>query len=312
MLETRAGKISLHNYRVRNKQAWGNGKKYRRRRRAFLLFLLPSLAGVTLFVLLPFLDVVKRSFQTAVTGEFTGVKNYGVIFQNQAFVLAVKNTARFTVVCIPLLVLAGLLVALTLSNFHNASLIKSVYLFPLAMPTATIVLVWKMVFYRQGFLNLFLTKIGELTGLWGSVTTDYLGTGVSFWVLVASYLWKNTGYTVVLWLAGILAIPSEFIEAAKVDGAGRWKCIRYIILPNLKGSFYTIVILSFLNSFKIYREAYLVAGSYPQEDIYLLQHLFNNWFVNLEFDKMAAAVVCVGAVLFVAIMALQRIWDKAE
>ena len=116
----------------------------------------------------------------------------------------------------------------------------------------------------------------------------------------------------VLWLAGILAIPSEFIEAARVDGAGRWKCIRYIILPNLKGSFYTIVILSFLNSFKIYREAYLVAGSYPQEDIYLLQHLFNNWFVNLEFDKMAAAAVCVGAVLFVAIMALQRIWDKAE
>jgi multiple sugar transport system permease protein len=187
-----------------------------------------------------------------------------------------------------------------------------VYLFPLAMPTATIVLVWKMVFYRQGFLNLFLTKIGEFTGLWENVTMDYLGTGASFWVLVASYLWKNTGYTVVLWLAGILSIPNEFVEAARVDGAGRGKCIRYIILPNLKGSFYTIVILSFLNSFKIYREAYLVAGSYPQEDIYLLQHLFNNWFVNLEFDKMAAAAVCVGAVLFVAIMALQRIWDKAE
>lgn len=294
-----------------------NGKIYTiigefRRRRAFLLFLLPSFAGVTLFVLLPFLDVVNRSFRTAVTGEFTGMKNYGVIFQNQAFVLAVKNTARFTVVCIPLLVLVGLLVAFPLSAMKEAGLIKSVYLFPLAMPTATIVLVWKMVFYRQGFLNLFLTRLGELTGLWGTVTIDYLGTGASFWVLVASYLWKNTGYTVVLWLAGILSIPNEFIEAAKVDGAGRMKCIRYIILPNLKGSFYTIVILSFLNSFKIYREAYLVAGSYPQEDIYLLQHLFNNWFVNMEFDKMAAAAVCVGIVLLGAIMLLQRIWDRAE
>ncbi|MCM1268332.1 MAG: sugar ABC transporter permease [Bacteroidales bacterium] len=279
------------------------------RKRAFFLFLLPSLAGVTLFVLLPFLDVVKRSFQTAVTGEFAGLGNYGVLFRNQAFVLAVKNTARFTTVCIPLLVLVGLLIAFPLSTLKEAGLIKSVYLFPLAMPTATIVLVWKMVFYRQGFLNLFLTRLGELTGLWGTVTTDYLGSGAAFWVLVASYLWKNTGYTVVLWLAGILAIPQELIEAAKVDGAGRRKCIRYIILPNLKGSFYTIVILSFLNSFKIYREAYLVAGSYPQEDIYLLQHLFNNWFVNLEFDKMAAAAVCVGAVLFAAIMALQRAWD---
>lgn len=282
-----------------------------RKGRAFLCFLFPSLAGVTLFVLLPFLDVVKRSFQTAVTGEFTGIKNYGVIFHNQAFLLAVKNTARFTVVCIPLLVLVGLLVAFPLSTMKEAGLIKSIYLFPLAMPTATIVLVWKMVFYRQGFLNLLFTKLGEITGLWGTVTIDYLGTGASFWVLVGSYLWKNTGYTVVLWLAGILSIPNELIEAARVDGAGRWKCIRYIILPNLKGSFYTIVILSFLNSFKIYREAYLVAGSYPQEDIYLLQHLFNNWFVNLEFDKMAAAAVCVGIVLFGAIMLLQRLWDRA-
>lgn len=283
-----------------------------KKRCSFLLFLLPSLAGVTLFVLLPFLDVMKRSAQTAVTGEFTGFRNYNVIFHNQAFVLAVQNTLRFTMVCIPLLVLAGLLVAFPLSGFRNAGLIKSVYLFPLAMPTAVVVLVWKMVFYRQGFFNLFLTRLGEFTGLWGTVTTDYLGTGASFWVLVGSYLWKNTGYTVVLWLAGILAIPGELLEAARVDGAGRLKCIRYIILPNLKGSFYTIVILSFLNSFKIYREAYLVAGSYPQEDIYLLQHLFNNWFVNMEFDKMAAAAVCVGAVLFVAIMILQRLWDRTD
>ncbi len=283
-----------------------------RRSVPFALFLLPSFAGVTIFVLLPFLDVMKRSFQTAVTGEFMGIRNYGVIFHNQAFLLAVHNTLRFTLVCIPLLVLAGLFVAFPLSNLKSAGLIKSVYLFPLAMPTATIVLVWKMVFYRQGFFNLFLTRIGEVTGWWVPVMTDYLGTGASFWVLVASYLWKNTGYTVVLWLAGILAIPNELLEAARVDGAGRWKCIRYIILPNLKGSFYTIVILSFLNSFKIYREAYLVAGSYPQEDIYLLQHLFNNWFVNMEFDKMAAAAVCVGVVLFGAIMLLQRLWDKAE
>lgn len=283
-----------------------------KRRLPFLLFLMPSLLGVTVFVLLPFLDVMKRSVQTAVSGEFTGLKNYSVIFHNQAFVLAVENTLRFTFVCIPLLVLAGLLIAFPLSGFKNAGLIKSVYLFPLAMPTATIVLVWKMVFYRQGFLNLALTKLGEMTGLWGTVAVDYLTTDASFWVLVASYLWKNTGYTVVLWLAGILSIPSEYIEAARVDGAGRWKCIRHIILPNLKGSFYTIVILSFLNSFKIYREAYLVAGSYPQEDIYLLQHLFNNWFVNMEFDKMAAAAVCVGVVLLVAIIFLQRLWDKEE
>ncbi len=289
-------------------------KRKRRRRnkmgRAFFLFMAPSFLGVLIFVLLPFLDVFKRSFTTAVTSQFSGIRNYKMIFTNQAFVLAVKNTLRFTVVCIPLLVIAGLVIALPLSRLKSAGLIKSLYLFPLAMPTATIVIVWKMVFYKQGFLNLFLTWTGERTGLWGERYTDYLGSGAAFLLLVFSYIWKNTGYTVVLWLAGILGIPNELLEAARVDGASGWQCFFKIVLPNLKGSLYTIVILSFLNSFKIYREAYLVAGSYPEQDIYLLQHLFNNWFVNLDFDKMAAAAVCVGGFLFIVIMLLQRLWDQ--
>lgn len=281
-------------------------------RNAFFLFMAPSFLGVLLFVLLPFLDVFKRSFTTAVTDRFNGIQNYKTIFTNQAFILAVKNTFRFTIVCIPLLVIIGLIIAMPLSKLKSAGLVKSLYLFPLAMPTATIVIVWKMFFYKQGFLNLFLTRLGELTGLWGEVHKDYLGSSAAFWVLIFSYVWKNTGYTVVLWLAGILGIPNEMLEAAKVDGASEWQSFLKIILPNLKGSLYTIVILSFLNSFKIYREAYLVAGAYPEQDIYLLQHLFNNWFVNLDFDKMAAAAVCVGGFLFIVIMMLQHMWDSRE
>ena len=287
----------------------GSSARSHKDTRAFFLFLAPSLLGVLIFVLLPFLDVFGRSFKTVVTSQFVGLQNYRIIFANQAFRLAVKNTFRFTLICIPLLVVIGLMIALPISRLKSAGTIKSLYLFPLAMPTATIVIVWKMAFYRQGFLNLALTKIGDLTGLWGEIHTDYLGSSASFWVLVFSYIWKNTGYTIVLWLAGILGIPNEMLEAARVDGASERQCFFRIVLPNLKGSLYTIVILSFLNSFKIYREAYLVAGAYPEQDMYLLQHLFNNWFVNLDFDKMAAAAVCVGGFLFVVIMLLQRMWD---
>ena len=84
--------------------------------RAFFLFLAPSLLGVIVFVLLPFLDVFVRSFQTVVTKQFVGFKNYATIFSNQAFQLAVKNTIRFTLVCIPLLVVIGLLIALPVSR----------------------------------------------------------------------------------------------------------------------------------------------------------------------------------------------------
>lgn len=289
-----------------------SGVKQRKDTRAFFLFIAPSMLGVLVFVLLPFLDVFGRSFRTVVTSRFVGFQNYRTIFTNQAFQLAVKNTLRFTVVCIPLLVVTSLVIALPISRLKSAGIIKSLYLFPLAMPTATIVIVWQIVFYRQGFLNLLLTRFGEWSGLWGEVHTDYLGTSASFWVLVFSYIWKNTGYTIVLWLAGILGIPNELLEAARVDGASETQCFFRVILPNLKGSLYTIVILSFLNSFKIYREAYLVAGAYPEQDMYLLQHLFNNWFVNLDFDKMAAAAVCVGGFLFVVIMLLQRLWDRQD
>lgn len=289
-----------------------NRMRRSRNSRSFFLFLAPSLLGVILFVLLPFLDVFKRSFTTAVTGQFRGLSNYKIIFANQAFGLAVKNTLRFTAVCIPLLVVTGFVIAFFLSRLKMAGVIKSLYLFPLAIPTATIVLVWKMVFYERGFLNLLLSKIGEWTGFFSEIQIDYLGTGAAFWVLVCSYIWKNTGYTVVLWLAGISGIPIELLEAARVDGAGGLQRVWYIILPNLKGTLYTIVILSFLNSFKIYREAYLVAGAYPHKSIYLLQHLFNNWFVNLEFDKMAAAAVCTGGFLFIVILLLQRVWDRDD
>lgn len=284
----------------------------KKKRKFFYFFVAPGFAGIMIFVLLPFGDVVRRSFATAVTGQFNGVKNYQTIFQNQAFVLAVGNTLKFTLVCIPLLVLAGFVTALLLNTLKSKRWMKSVYLFPLAMPTATIVMVWKMCFYKQGFFNWFLTGLGQWTGMWETVHRDYLGTSAAFWVLVGSYIWKNMGYTVVLWLAGLMGIPAELLEAAKVDGAGKWKSLFYIILPNLKGSLYTIVILSFLNSFKIYREAYLTAGAYPDKSIYLLQHLFNNWFVNLELDKMAAAAVCTGGVLLAAILGLQRLWDKNE
>ena len=116
----------------------------------------------------------------------------------------------------------------------------------------------------------------------------------------------------VLWLAGIFSVSTDLTEAARVDGATDRQCFWRVVFPNLKGSLYTITVLSFLNSFKVFREAYLVAGSYPHESMYLLQHLFNNWFVNLELDKMAAAAVCTGTVLFGVILLLQRLWDQEE
>lgn len=271
---------------------------------AGVCFLLPGLLGVLVFTLIPFVEVVRRSFQSAVGNQWVGPDNYRNVLSNTAFRMAAGNTLRFTVICIPLLVALSLLLAVVLQKLKFLkNTLKSIFLVPVAVPAASVVLVWKILFHSNGLINGVLTALGRERIGW-------MTTGASFWVLVLSYLWKNLGYDMILWMAGLAGIPKEIYEAARVDGAGEWKCFTRITMPNLLPSLYTISVLSFLNSFKVFREAWLVAGDYPQQDMYLLQHLYNNWFRELSFDKISAAAVMTAAVVLVLIVLLQRAWDK--
>lgn len=280
-------------------------KTYKHSLKGFL-FILPSFAGVCLFWLVPYIDVFRRSFFGAVSGEFVGWKNYASVFGNRAFRLAAGNTVRFFGLCIPLLVGISLLVAVLLTRQKRLmQLLKSCFLLPMAIPVASVALLWKLLFHNQGLLNGLLSAL-SIKG------TDWMNTDASFFVLVLSYIWRNLGYDMVLWMAGLSSIPTSLYEAARVDGAGDWKCFTRITLPNLLPSLFTIVVLSLLNAFKVFREAYLVAGDYPNEKMYLLQHLFNNWYRDLSLDKMSAAAVVTGGIIFLLILALQKIWDREE
>lgn len=271
--------------------------------RAGLLFILPSLLGAAVFVLIPFLDVVRRSFSGAMSGGFVGLANYRAVFENKAFRQAAGNTLRFAATCIPLLIALSLLLALVLySRISRAGLFKTTFLIPMAIPVASVVLLWRVLFHRSGFLSALLVSLG-------GQSADWMGGGSAFWVLVFSYIWKNLGYDMVLWLAGLAGIPSSVFEAAAVDGAGPFALFFRVTLPNLLPSLFTITVLSFLNSFKVFREAYLVAGDYPHSSIYLLQHLFNNWFRDLSMDKLAAAAVVTALAILALILLLRRAWE---
>lgn len=269
------------------------------------LFILPSLCGVLLFYLIPFGDVIRRSFLQAAGSRWNGLENYRQVIHNQAFRLAAANTGRFILVCLPLLLILSLGIAVLLHGQTGQSWLKSAYLVPMAIPAASIVLLWNIIFDQSGMLN-GLLHLFQLNG------QDWMETDAAFAVLVFSYIWKNLGYSIILWIAGLQGISQSIYEAAKVDGAGAWKCFFYITLPGIRPVAFTIVILSFLNSFKVFREAYLVAGNYPQEQIYLLQHVFNNWFRELSVDKMAAGSVLLCVVLVLFVLLLQHSWDKEE
>lgn len=291
-------------YTLRNRRL--NKNINTKREWAGLFFILPSFIGVSVFLLVPFLDVIRRSFTGAISGEWVGLQNYKEVLENSAFQQATVNTLRFVGICIPVLILISLFLAVFLQKQGRyGKNIKSAFLIPMAIPVASVVLLWRLLFHPNGFLNGFL----QVFGIQGA---DWMNTEAAFWVLVFSYLWKNIGYDIVLWMAGLSGISESIYEAAKVDGAGPWKCFTKITIPCLMPSFYTIAVLSFLNSFKVFREAYLVAGDYPNKSMYLLQHLFNNWYRDLSLDKMAAGAVLHGLSIFVLVMMMQKFWEVKE
>ena len=258
------------------------------------MFILPSLVGVSIFVFFPFADVVKRSF-TNVTGQmFVGFQNYKTVFENEAFHLAMGNTLKFILICVPLLLICSLLLA-NIVFLGTAKLYKNFCLLPMAVPVVSLVFVWKMVFHRNGLINSYF-----------SVQVDWLNSSYAFWVLVSTFLWKNMGYYVVLWLAGLESIPKSLYEAANVDGAGVCSTFWHITLPGLKPMFSAALILAITGSLKSYRECYLLAGEYPDKSIYMIQHLFHNWFRDMSVEKMSASAVVIVCIFIVIVYPFRK------
>ena len=188
---------------------------------------------------------------------------------------------------------------------RRAVFFKSVLLLPYAIPVASIVVLWRALFSGKGLVN------GLLVGL-GCRPVDFMGSSAAFWVLIFTYLWRNNGYDMLLWLAGLETIPQPLYEAAAVDGATPFQTFVFITLPNLLPTVVLTTILSLVNSFKVFREAYLVAGNYPQESIYLLQHLFNNWFLSLDIGKLSAAAVLLALGLGCVVYLLYHFWGGGQ
>lgn len=271
-----------------------------------LLFLLPSLIGVIMFVLWPFVGAVTRSFQDVMGEVYVGFTNYRMVFANEAMRLAAYNTLRFVSICIPLLLSLSLLLALLLRPAgRGAGLFGATFLLPMAIPVASVALIWQVVFAERGLLNAMRVHLGGLPGNW-------LNSGSAFWVLVLSYLWRNMGYDMVLWSAALSGLDPAVGEAAQVDGASAWQKFWFVTLPDLLPALFTIAVLSLLNSFKVFREAFLISGNYPHSSIYQLQHLFGNWFTALDVQKLYAAAVLVALVILALIAVLQRLWEGDE
>ena len=266
-------------------------------------FLIPSLLGVALFFVVPFGMVIYYSLvNRPVNGEFVGLDNFRALLQNRAFLLGAKNTAILIGLSVPLAVLLPLKLALWLERaIPMKSQLRTAFLSPMLVPIASVVLVWQVLFHQNGTLNAFL-----------ETRVDWFHSPWSILMVLLLYLWKNIGYHTILFTAALAAIPRTYVDMANLDGAGRTRQFFSVKIHFLAPTIFFVVLMSLIASMKIFREVWLLTGSYPYESLYLLQHFMNNTFRTMDYQKLSAAALMLAVVMGAVIAVLLSVEKKLD
>lgn len=261
-----------------------------------LLLALPALAGFMGFYFIPFLITVWYSLSFGIgRREFVGLDNFRELFQNEMFQLAIWNTCKYILVTIPVtLGIAIFLAVLLQTTIRGVKFFQLSFLYPLILPIASVVLGIQFLWGDNGVWNRLLEMLGKNR-------VEWLDSYWVFWILCLLYVWRFTGYYILIYLARIQMIPKEYYEYASLFGASKGAKFRYITWPILLPTFLFTIVLAVMNAFKCYREAFLLGGNYPNDSIYLLQHFMNNNFQNMNYQKISAAAVSIVVGLLIVI-----------
>ena len=269
-----------------------------------MCFLGPSLLGVIVFFVVPFIVVIYYAFvDGSAQANFAGLSNFASLLKNGAFQIAAKNTLAFSAVAVPLAVILPIVLALMLeARIPMKSQFRTFVLSPIMVPVASVVLIWQVIFNYNGTLNAFLANFG-------ADKIDWLKSDFCLMVVTVLYLWKNLGYNMILFMSGLANIPRELLEVADVEGASPWYSFFAIKMRYLSPTILFVAILSMINSFKVFREVYLLTGNYPYDGLYMLQHFMNNMFNSMDYQKLSAAAIVIALFMIVLIAILFKVED---
>lgn len=288
------------------------------------LFLLPSLLGFALFVLLPMLGSLALSlmdWNLLAPPRFVGLGNYALLFTaDPIFAKAAGNTLFYTVTIVPLQLGLGLLLALALNQrIHGLGLYRLVYFMPVVSSVVATALIFQWMFNRDfGIVSALFWELGERTGL-PIAPPDWLNS--TAWAkpsVVALTVWKNVGFTMVIYLAGLQAVPTTLYEAATVDGAGAWSRFRHITLPLISPTTFFLLVIQMIGAIQLFSEPYVMTGGKGGPAHATKSLVFYIWESGFRYSQMGKASA-VAWVLFAAVLLctlaqnwLQRRWVYYE
>lgn len=256
-------------------------KKIRRKNIGWL-FVLPGLIGVLIFYIVPFFISIYYTLTKGITKvEFVGINNFIEIFQNDAFLLASKNTIFFMGLGVPLLTIISLALSMAMSEkmhkFHQWAL-----LCPIIIPVASAVMGWSILLGDRGILK-------SIISIFGGNSVNLFGEQSAFFTIVFIFIIKNMGYMVVIFSSTIASLPKENKEVFMLDSNSLAKYTYKVVIPQIMPIIFFVIILSVMNCFQIFREVYGLYGNFPPNSLYILQYFMNNNFFKLNYQRLSTA-----------------------
>lgn len=267
-------------------------------------FLLPSLLPLVLFTLGPMMasaGISLLDWNLLTSPEFVGVDNYVRLLGDGEFWAAVGHTFQFLAMYLPLVFVGGLVVALGLNRgVRGIGVLRSLYFLPVVTSWVVVALMWKWLLNPgSGMVNTVLGLVGiDGPGWW----TD------PSWAMPAVVLasaWKDLGFVMVIFLAGLQAIPEEYYEAALVDGAGSWARFRHVTLPLLSPASFFVLTISLINGFQVFDQVFVMTGGGPAgATTVIVERIYTSAFRYSEMGY-AAAMSWALFLLVIAVTAFQ-------
>ena len=183
--------------------------------------------------------------------------------------------------------------AVMLRELKGKSLVfRNILLMPYLVPSAALLIIWLLLFDYGGPVNRLLSQFGIGRVLW-------LESGSLRVPVLLLYIWKNIGFSVVIFSAALQAVPDAYYEFARLEGAGAVQQEIHITLPIIMPTAFLVFVLAWVNAFKIFKEVYFIGGAYPQEAVYTLQHFMNNKFAKLDYQDVTTAAYSFAVIVFI-------------
>ena len=273
-------------------------------------FIAPNFIGFCIFTLVPMIFAIGLSFcnwDGVHPVEFTGISNFVALLSDKTFKAAFVNTLVYAIGTVPLTLVCSLGLAMLLNQkvkFRN--FFRTVSFFPYVASLVAVAAVWNMIFSpSMGPVNQILATLGvENLPKWAA------GKDTAMLTVILFSVWKNMGYYMVIYLAGLQGTNPELEEAAELDGASKWQIFWNVTLPQLKPTTFFVIIMLTIASFKVYDQMYMITQGVPgNATLTLVYNIYTVAFVNTPKYGYASAV---SMVLFVLVLACGMLFRQSQ